>query len=123
MNKVKEYTAVARTAFKFRVIDFDTSVNDIAAGSLSSRTVIGICGTALLGVGDTSEAPRSASLSLVLLCVNLNILVNVLNLSSMSNMLSMVNLGLQTAFKAWSFLIVVGEMLPEKPEKPEKSNS
>jgi len=67
------------TAFKLRVIDFDTGVNHIAAGSLSSRAVIGVCGTTLLGVGDTGEAPRGASLGLVLLCVDLNILVNVLN--------------------------------------------
>lgn len=58
-----------------RVGSLNTSVNNVGAHTLASATIISVGGGASAGVGETSQAPRSAGLGVE--GVNLGVLLNV----------------------------------------------
>jgi len=74
------------TAFELRMGDKDTRVDDIRASPLARTAVIDIGGVARLSMRNAAKAPWSVSLVDQLLAVNLSVLLNILNLPTVSEL-------------------------------------
>lgn len=68
------------TAFKFLVLGVDTSVNDVAEGTLASLVVVDVAGAGIALVRDSTQTPGSTFLSGQSVEVPNLVLLNVSNL-------------------------------------------
>jgi hypothetical protein len=63
------------------VVDLDTGVDNVHAGSLAGGAVVQVVGGAILSVGDACNAPGRALLRQVLEQVDLLVVLNIIDLS------------------------------------------